>query len=140
MTNLCSFEISFNFVEADVASATDAISGPDGSTREQMLQWLADLPSKQSPVWLGLPFHAERVLLATRAHQLTVSVLKLQVSPILSIIISSFKVIIIDAGGGRRPGVCRPDADVTGGTGLDARFECAGCPMDRRATRCHSRR
>ena len=66
-------------MEADAASATEAIGGPEGTTREQYLQWLAELPAKQSPVWLGLPFHAERVLLSTRAKQLTVNVLKLQV-------------------------------------------------------------
>jgi len=65
-------------VRADVSSGTEAIVGPEGTTREQFLQWLTDLPSKQSPVWLGLPFHAERVLLSTRAKELTTNVLKLQ--------------------------------------------------------------
>ena len=66
-------------MNADPSSSTEAISGPEGTTREQFMQWLADLPTKQSPVWLGLPSHAERVLLSTRAQNLTVNMLKLQV-------------------------------------------------------------
>lgn len=73
-----SFEHNFHFVAGDAASGVEAIAGPDGTTRDQFMQWLAELPSKQSPVWLGLPSHAERVLLAVRAQQLTVNVLKLQ--------------------------------------------------------------
>ncbi len=76
---ICSFDANFNFVEADADSGTEAIASPEGTTREQFMQWLSQLSSKQSPVWLGLPHHAERVLLSTRAKELTVNVLKLQV-------------------------------------------------------------
>ena len=83
LVRLCSFEANFNFVNADEGSATEAIPSPEGSTREQFMQWLSALPTKQSPVWLGLPFHAERVLLGTRAQQLTVNMLNLQVYIVL---------------------------------------------------------
>ena len=68
-----SFDHDFKFVEGE-----EGFSGPEGNTREQMMQWVAELPTKQSPLWLGLPSHAEKVLLASRAQLLAVNMLKLQ--------------------------------------------------------------
>jgi hypothetical protein len=99
---LGSFEANFNFVNADEASATEAIPSPEGSTRDQFMQWLSALPTKQSPVWLGLPFHAERVLLGTRAQQLTVNMLNLQVN-----IISVVSFLVLHAAGVRLSGYHR---------------------------------
>jgi len=49
-----------------------------GTTREEMLAWAAELPASQSPTWLGLPANAEMVLLANRAQMLTMNTMKLQ--------------------------------------------------------------
>jgi dynein heavy chain 1, cytosolic len=75
-----SFESSFNMVDAHEGSGTEAVPSPEGSTRDHFMQWLAALPpAKQTPVWLGLPSHAERVLLSTRARELAVDMINLQV-------------------------------------------------------------
>jgi hypothetical protein len=44
-----------------------------------LLSQVCRLPDSQSPVWLGLPANAEMVLLAARAKQMVISVMKLQV-------------------------------------------------------------
>jgi hypothetical protein len=43
--------------------------------REQLLQWVEALPVQQTPLWLGLPNNAEKVLLTTRGTQLAIFIL-----------------------------------------------------------------
>lgn len=38
---------------------------PDGIRRDQFLQWIEHLGDRQTPLWLGLPNNAEKVLLTT---------------------------------------------------------------------------
>lgn len=42
---------------------------PEGSRREELLDWVARLPDSQSPSWLGLPNNAERVLLTNQGER-----------------------------------------------------------------------
>lgn len=78
MSFIHSFDESFAFVEADKASGTLAIHAPEGTKREQFLQWADTLPDVQSPAWLGLPSNAELVLLTNRAIALALNMQKLQ--------------------------------------------------------------
>lgn len=41
---------------------------PEGIRREQFVQWTDGLPDTQSPVWMGLPSNAEKVLLTTQGR------------------------------------------------------------------------
>ena len=72
------YEANFALVTADKASDTSAVIVPEGNSREKFLDWVAKLPDVQSPVWLGLPANAEMVLLASRAKQMVINVMKLQ--------------------------------------------------------------
>ena len=42
----------------------EGIQGPEGTKRNQFMEWIEALPSKNSPTWLGLPETAEDMLLA----------------------------------------------------------------------------
>ena len=39
---------------------------PDGTRREQFVQWAESIKTLQAPSWLGLPNNAEKVLLTNR--------------------------------------------------------------------------
>ncbi|KAK6637160.1 Dynein heavy chain, cytoplasmic [Polyplax serrata] len=54
------------------------ITMPDGSRRDQFLQWIEALSDRQTPSWLGLPNNAEKVLLTTRGTDLVGKLLKMQ--------------------------------------------------------------
>lgn len=54
------------------------ITMPDGSRRNQFLQWIEALSDRQTPSWLGLPNNAEKVLLTTRGTDLVGKLLKMQ--------------------------------------------------------------
>eukprot|EP00043_Microstomoeca_roanoka_P020037 m.234910 g.234910 ORF g.234910 m.234910 type:complete len:4574 (+) comp17091_c0_seq1:164-13885(+) len=73
-----SFEEGFPLVEADEAAETAAIYAPEGTRRDQFLQWADSLPNSQSPAWLGLPANAENVLLTNRAETMMNNMHKLQ--------------------------------------------------------------
>jgi len=51
---------------------------PEGSRREELLDWVARLPDSQSPSWLGLPNNAERVLLTNQGQEMISNTLKMQ--------------------------------------------------------------
>lgn len=54
------------------------ITMPDGISRGSFLEWVENLPEKQTPAWLGLPDNAERVLLTNQVSNLVNKLLKLQ--------------------------------------------------------------
>ena len=54
----CSASFGSNFQLAE------GIQGPEGTKRNQFVEWIEALPSKNSPTWLGLPETAEDMLLA----------------------------------------------------------------------------
>ena len=58
---------------------SEAIVMPDGTKRENYLQWAAALPKAQLPTWLGLPNNAEKVLLTTQGREVLSLMMKLQV-------------------------------------------------------------
>lgn len=55
-----------------------SINIPDGTRREQFVQWVESLPDNQTPSWLGLPNNAEKVLLTTQGSSLISKMLKMQ--------------------------------------------------------------
>ena len=50
-------------------AGSDCILLPEGSRREELLDWVMRLPDSQSPSWLGLPNNAERVLLTNQGKR-----------------------------------------------------------------------
>lgn len=78
-----SFNADFNLVPADAAAGTAAVLAPEGSRRDQFLEWVATLPDAQPPAWLGLPNNAEMVLLTSMARKLAADMLKLLVRGVL---------------------------------------------------------
>ena len=52
---------------------------PEGIRRDQFLQWIEALGDRQTPLWLGLPNNAEKVLLTTRGTEMLGKLLKMQV-------------------------------------------------------------
>merc|ERR1719495_1400349 len=74
-----SFEGDFSLVEsATVGGHTQPIKMPEGIRRDQFLAWVEALTDQNSPDWLGLPNNAEKVLLASSAHDLVINLLKMQ--------------------------------------------------------------
>lgn len=55
------------------------ISMPDALRRDQFLLWANGLTHRQTPAWLGLPTHAEKVLLTNRGAEMVSKLLKMQV-------------------------------------------------------------
>jgi len=51
---------------------------PEGTKRDQFMKWIENLPSTQSPTWLGLPENAESILLANQGKEVIRKLLKLQ--------------------------------------------------------------
>lgn len=54
------------------------ITMPDGTRRDQFLKWIESLSDRQTPIWLGLPNNAEKVLLTTHGTDLVSKLLKMQ--------------------------------------------------------------
>jgi dynein heavy chain 1 len=54
------------------------ISMPDVLRRDQFLTWANTLGHRQTPAWLGLPTHAEKVLLTSRGADMVSKLLKMQ--------------------------------------------------------------
>merc|ERR1719394_1933518 len=74
-----SFEGDFSLVESATAGGhTQPIKMPEGIRRDQFLAWVEALTDQNSPDWLGLPNNAEKVLLASSAHDLVINLLKMQ--------------------------------------------------------------
>merc|ERR1719427_2521204 len=74
-----SFEGDFNLVsEIDVGGRQTSVKMPEGIRRDQFLSWVEALTDTNSPDWLGLPNNAEKVLLASSAHDLVINLLKMQ--------------------------------------------------------------
>ncbi|XP_074602445.1 dynein heavy chain, cytoplasmic isoform X2 [Brevipalpus obovatus] len=75
-----SFESDFpliNSVQSQDGSKL-VITMPDGISRGSFLEWVENLPEKQTPAWLGLPDNAEKVLLTNQVSNLVNKLLKLQ--------------------------------------------------------------
>ena len=51
---------------------------PDALRRDQFLSWANGLVHRQTPAWLGLPTHAEKVLLTNRGAEMVSKLLKMQ--------------------------------------------------------------
>src|SRR5690606_9605171 len=60
------------------ASDNTSLVIPDGTKREHFVRWVEELPSIESPVWLGLPGSAEVLLLTKQGQDMLRKVLKLQ--------------------------------------------------------------
>jgi len=74
-----SFEGDFPLAaQATVNGQPSAIKMPEGIRRDQFLAWVEALTDTNSPDWLGLPNNAEKVLLASSAHDLVINLLKMQ--------------------------------------------------------------
>jgi len=71
-------------VEADAETNSPAITMPEGKTKNSFIEWASNLPSTQSPTWIGLPTNAEMVLLTNQSKVLIINMRKLQVYPSLS--------------------------------------------------------
>jgi len=70
-----SFESEFLLVaNADGGNVTM----PDALRRDQFLTWANALAHRQTPAWLGLPTHAEKVLLTNRGAEMVGKLLKMQ--------------------------------------------------------------
>ncbi|KAK8797138.1 hypothetical protein WA158_004348 [Blastocystis sp. Blastoise] len=54
------------------------LEAPEGNTKEQFLSWANTLPSRNSPLWLGLPATAEERLLSTQGSYAINELLKVQ--------------------------------------------------------------
>ncbi|OXA50597.1 Dynein heavy chain, cytoplasmic [Folsomia candida] len=54
------------------------ISMPDALRRDQFMSWANTLTHRQTPAWLGLPTHAEKVLLTSRGAEMASKLLKMQ--------------------------------------------------------------
>jgi dynein heavy chain 1 len=72
-----SFEHDFALVH-NVDGTSKSITIPDGSRREQFIDWISQLPDTQTPSWLGLPNNAEKVLLTTRGNDMVAKLLRMQ--------------------------------------------------------------
>eukprot|EP01114_Cavostelium_apophysatum_P023031 TRINITY_DN854_c0_g1_i2.p1 TRINITY_DN854_c0_g1~~TRINITY_DN854_c0_g1_i2.p1 ORF type:complete len:4577 (-),score=1545.65 TRINITY_DN854_c0_g1_i2:38-13768(-) len=51
---------------------------PEGTKKEQFVRWVDQLPSNETPVWLGLPDNAEKLLLAKKGQAVIQKLHKLQ--------------------------------------------------------------
>jgi dynein heavy chain 1 len=56
-----SYDVGFCLVDG-----VDSTQIPEGTRVDQFLTWVNGLPDKQSPVWLGLPADAEKLLLISK--------------------------------------------------------------------------
>lgn len=55
------------------------LSIPDGTKKEHFVKWVENLPSVESPVWLGLPENAEKLLTTKKGQAVISKLYKLQV-------------------------------------------------------------
>ncbi len=76
---VCRFEADHVLVEADAETHSPAITMPEGKTKNSFIEWASNLPSTQSPTWIGLPTNAEMVLLTNQSKVLIINMRKLQV-------------------------------------------------------------
>ncbi|KAJ3195747.1 hypothetical protein HK101_011181 [Irineochytrium annulatum] len=61
--NASCFDLNFSLISS--TNAGDNLSIPESNRVEEIMKWVNALPDQQSPVWLGLPANAERVLMAS---------------------------------------------------------------------------
>ncbi|XP_015784706.1 dynein heavy chain, cytoplasmic isoform X1 [Tetranychus urticae] len=75
-----SFEPDFGLTSAQISpdGTKSVINMPEGIGREHFLEWVENLPDKQTPSWLGLPDNAEKVLLTNQGTNVVSKLLKLQ--------------------------------------------------------------
>jgi len=73
-----SFDADFPLVLDLDGNKGSHITIPEGTRREQFLQWIENLPENQTPSWLGLPNNAEKVLLTTLGQNMIAKLLKMQ--------------------------------------------------------------
>jgi dynein heavy chain 1 len=69
-----SFDADFRLVDAEGV----VIASPEGTSRAHFLKWVEALPEHQSPVVLGLPGNAERLLLQQQGRGMVSKLLKMQ--------------------------------------------------------------
>jgi dynein heavy chain 1 len=70
-----SFENDFKLVQDDSL----VVTMPDAIRREQFIQWIDNLKHQETPLWLGLPNSAEKVLLSNYGTEITNKLLKLSI-------------------------------------------------------------
>ena len=51
--------------ESSTESSSFTLKNPEGNKKKQFMEWIEQLPNKNSPTWLGLPETAEDMLLCT---------------------------------------------------------------------------
>ena len=64
------FEEGFNLVGEVAGDSAIGSPLPSGTSKNDLLQWVRDLPEREPPTYLGLPANAEKLLLVAHAEEM----------------------------------------------------------------------
>jgi len=64
------FEEGFNIIGEVADDASIGVPLPAGTTRNDFVQWVKELPEREPPTYLGLPANAEKLLLVAQAEEM----------------------------------------------------------------------
>ncbi|KAK3068938.1 dynein heavy chain, partial [Teratosphaeriaceae sp. CCFEE 6253] len=64
------FEEGFNLIGEVAGDASIGVPLPAGTTRNDFVQWVKELPEREPPTYLGLPANAEKLLLVAQAEEM----------------------------------------------------------------------
>ncbi|KAK5108990.1 hypothetical protein LTR62_007624 [Meristemomyces frigidus] len=64
------FEDGFNLIGVVAGDSSVGVSLPGGTTKQNFIQWVKELPEREPPTYLGLPANAEKLLLVAHAEEM----------------------------------------------------------------------